>query len=148
MAMIIAFAGACGSSKNSENTKDTVAMKIFPEPTDSTANGLHPYYPTEANILGQWYIPEPTDSVINDVDPYLEFLADKTVKTANSQDLKAVSWQLSGNTLVITHESGDPVEKGRMIHDTLVVEAVTDTSMHYYNLHEPNFIMHIKKRKS
>ncbi len=146
--LIMMFAVACGNAENRQSGKDTVAVSPkFPEPTDSNANGLHPYYPTEQNIIGQWHLPEPTDSTPRETESYIEFMADKSVKVTRFPGFKAVKWELTGNMLVMTHESGDPIEAGRMVHDTLVLEAVSDTSMHYYNLHEPNFLMHLTRKK-
>jgi hypothetical protein len=34
-----------------------------------------------------------------------------------------------------------------MLNDTLVLEAVSDTTIHYFNLHEPNFIMYLKRKQ-
>jgi hypothetical protein len=149
MVTLMVFAVACGNADNKEAGKDTTAVVVkFPEPTDSTANGLHPFYPTEQNILGQWYLPESTDTTpLNSESAYIEFLADKTVKVTKFPSFKAVKWELNGNILVMTHESGDPIEKGRMLNDTLVLEAVSDTTLHYYNLHEPNFLMHLRRKK-
>ena len=137
---------SCGNTSEKKDAATDVAIK-FPEPTDSTAKGLHPFYPTEANITGQWYLPEPTDSTPHETDRYIEFLADKSVKVENAGDFNVTKWDLSGNMLIMTHESGDPIEKGRLLNDTLVVEAVSDSSIHYYHLHEPNFLMHLKKKK-
>jgi hypothetical protein len=148
MVTLMVLAVACGNADNKDATKDTIAAAVkFPEPTDSTAGGLHPFYPTEQNILGQWILPDATDSTPLDSDSYIEFMADKSVKVTKYPSFKAVKWELTGNMLVMTHESGDPVEAGRVVHDTLVLEAVSDTSLHYYNLHEPNFLMHLKRKK-
>jgi hypothetical protein len=140
---------SCGEGQDKAAIADsttTVAQK-FPDPTDSTAAGLHPYYPTESNILGKWILPDPTDTTPEDSQGYIEFLADHTLKAIGHPNLKPVKWELNGNVLVMTHESGDPLEKGRMLNDTLVLEAVSDTSVHYFNLHEPNFIMHLKRKR-
>jgi Lipocalin-like len=142
-----ALVWSCGNTEEKKEMKTEVVAKKFPEPTDSTANGLHPFYPTEANLLGQWYLPDPTDSTPHETSSYIEFLADKSVKVENAAHFNVQKWELSGNMLIMTHESGDPIEKGRMVSDTLVVEAVSDTSVHYYHLHEPNFLMHLKKKK-
>lgn len=148
MVSLMVFAMACGNTENKEAGKDTTAVAVkFPEPTDSNANGLHPFYPTEQNIIGQWNLPDPTDTTPHDSESYIEFMADKSVKVTKFPTFKAVKWELTGNMLVMTHESGDPVEAGRIVHDTLVLEAVSDTSLHYYNLHEPNFLMHLKRKK-
>lgn len=142
------FTIACGSSTNKEAAKDSIAVKPkFPEPTDSTANGLHPFYPTEQNILGQWYLPEPTDSTPGTTDSYIEFLADKSLNLTNNPGFKALKWELNGNMLVMSHQSGDPIEAGRIVNDTLVLEAVSDTSLTYYNFHEPNFLMQLRRKK-
>jgi hypothetical protein len=138
---------SCGNTSEKKEATAEVTAKKFPEPTDSTANGLHPFYPTDANILGQWYLPEPTDSTPQETDGYIEFLADKSVKVENAAHFNVTKWNLVGNMLIMTHESGDPIEKGRMVNDTLVVEAVTDSSVHYYHMHEPNFLMHLKRKK-
>ncbi|HLO82564.1 MAG TPA: hypothetical protein VK166_16480 [Chitinophagaceae bacterium] len=147
-AMLMVFAMACGNADTKETGKDTTAVTVkFPEPTDSTANGLHPYYPTEQNILGQWYLPEPTDSTPRETESYIEFLADKSIKVTNNPGFKALKWELNGNVLIMSHQSGDPIEANRVVNDTLVLEAVSDTSLTYYNLHEPNFLMRLTKKK-
>lgn len=141
---------ACGGGGEKSAKADTAATvaKKFPEPTDSTAGGLHPYYPTEQNILGKWILPEATDTTPHDSEGYIEFLADHSMSVGNNNSLsKPLKWELNGNVLVITHESGDPIEKGRILNDTLVLEAVSDTTVHYFNLHEPNFIMHLRRKK-
>jgi hypothetical protein len=140
---------ACGEGQDKAATADstTAVKQTFPEPTDSTAAGLHPFYPTESNILGKWVLPDPTDTTPEDTQGYFEFLADHTLKVEGRPDLKPLKWELNGNVLVMTHESGDPLEKGRILSDTLVVEAISDTSIHYFNLHEPNFIMYLKRKK-
>jgi hypothetical protein len=148
MVTLMLFAMACGNTDNKEVGKDTTAVAIkLPEPTDSTANGLHPFYPTEQNIIGQWILPDATDTTPLDTDSYIEFLADKSIKVTKYPSFKAMKWELAGNMLVMTHESGDPVEAGRILNDTLVLEAVSDTTLHYYNLHEPNFLMYLRRKK-
>jgi hypothetical protein len=144
--MLLSCAGG-GDQAAKTDTLATVSKK-FPEPTDSTANGLHPFYPTEQNVLGKWILPDPIDTTPLDSDGYIEFLADHSMAVGSKYTLsKPIKWELNGNVLVITHESGDPLEKGRIFNDTLVLEAVSDTSVHYFNLHEPNFIMHLRRKK-
>ena len=67
---------SCGNTTEKKEATTEVVAKKFPEPTDSTANGLHPFYPTEANLIGQWYLPDPTDSTPHETSSYSEFLAD------------------------------------------------------------------------
>lgn len=141
---------SCGDSQQAGATADSTKAAVvqkFPEPTDSLANGLHPYYPTEQNILGKWVLHNPTDTVHGQTDSHIEFLADHTLAVENYPLLKPVKWELNGNVLIMTHESGDPLEKGRLLNDTLVIEAVSDTSVHYFNLHEPNFILHLSRKR-
>lgn len=141
---------SCGNSQQPAAAADSskaAAVQKFPEPTDSTANGLHPYYPTEQNILGKWVLHSPTDTVHGQTDSYIEFMPDHTIAVANYTLAKPVKWELNGNVLIMTHESGDPLEKGRLLNDTLVIEAVSDTSVHYFNLHEPNFLLYLTRRR-
>lgn len=143
----IALLASCNQGAKTDNATAAKSEQKFPDPTDSTANGLHPFYPTEAKIIGQWYLPDPTDTVPGMPDHYMEFRADKTLFTSDSVRGTGVKWDLQGNMLIITHESGDPIEKGRFLNDTLVVEAISDTTAHYYNIHEPNFLMHLVRKK-
>lgn len=147
-ATVSVMLAACGGGE-SKPAKDTVAVASpakFPEPTDSTANGLHPYYPTQANIQGKWIMPHPLDTSAHGHESYIEFLADQSVKVEEYPYLKPVKWALNGNQLILSHESMDSTRPG-LINDTMVIEAVSDTSMHYYHLHEPNFLMYLLKKK-
>jgi hypothetical protein len=147
---VSALLTSCGNSQQAGAAADSskaAAVQKFPEPTDSLANGLHPYYPTEQNILGKWVLHNPTDTIHGQTDSHIEFLPDHTIAVQNYTLIKPVKWELNGNVLIMTHESGDPLEKGRMLNDTLVIEAVSDTSVHYFNLHEPNFILHLSRKK-
>jgi hypothetical protein len=147
--LVLAMMYSCGGSQDKSAAADSASVQSrkFPEPTDSLAGGLHPYYPTEQNIIGKWALPDPTDTTPESTEGFIEFLADHSMKAQNHPYAKPVKWALSGNVLVITHESGDPVEQGRMLNDTLVLEAVSDTTIHYFNLHEPNFIMYLRRKK-
>jgi hypothetical protein len=148
--ILIGLFTACnsGEEKKTEESKTAVAeKKKFPESTDSLANGLHPHYPTEENILGKWILPHPTDTTTNKHESYMEFLADKSVKVEEYPYLKPVKWQLTHNELILTLESVDPKEPGKMMNDTMVIEAISDTTIHFYHLHEPNFLMYLVKKK-
>ena len=143
----VAVLASCNGAASTSGADSSKAAQKFPDPTDSTADGLHPYYPTAEKIIGQWYLPDPTDTVPGMPDHYLEFKADKTLFTSDTVRGTGVKWDLQGNMLIITHESGDPIEKGRVFNDTLILEAISDTTAHYYNIHEPNFLMHLVRKK-
>jgi len=139
------------SECNNAEEKETAAVKTearkFPESTDSLANGLHPNYPTEENIVGRWILPHPMDTSANKHESYMEFLADKSVQVAEYPYLKPVKWQLTDNQLVLIHESLDSGQTGQMLNDTMIIEAVSDTSLHFHHIHEPNFLMYLVKKK-
>lgn len=146
--VVTAILASCGGGE-SKPSADTVVVATpakFPEPTDSTANGLHPYYPTQANIQGKWIMPHPLDTSAHGHESYIEFLADQSVKVEEYPYLKPVKWALSGNQLILSHESMDSSRPG-LTNDTMVIEAVSDTSLHYYHLHEPNFLLYLVKKK-
>jgi hypothetical protein len=137
-----------GEEKKTEETKTAVAeTKKFPESTDSLANGLHPHFPTEENIVGKWILPHPMDTTANQHESYMEFLADKSVKVQEYPYLKPVKWQLTHNELILLHESVEKGEAGKMLSDTMIIEAVSDTTLHFYHIHEPNFLMYLVKKK-
>jgi hypothetical protein len=141
---------ACNNreEKKSEETTAVAAEKQkFPESTDSLANGMHPHFPTEEKIIGKWILPHPMDSTANKHESYMEFLADKSVKVEEYPYLKPVKWQLIHNEFILMHESLEQGEAGKMISDTMIIEAVSDTSLHFYHIHEPNFLMYLVKKK-
>lgn len=148
-ALLLTFS-ACNSGeekKSADSTAVAAIKKVFPEPTDSLANGLHPLYPTEENIVGKWILPHPMDTSANKHESYMEFLADKSVKVEEYPYLKPVKWQLTHNELILLHESVEPGEAGKMLSDTMIIEAVSDTTLHFYHIHEPNFLMYLVKKK-
>jgi hypothetical protein len=137
-----------GEEKKKGESKNAVAKKKkFPESTDSLANGLHPYYPTQENVLGKWILPHPMDTTANKHESYMEFLPDNSVQVAEYPYLKPVKWQLTNNQLILMHESLDSGETGKMLSDTMIIEAVSDTTLHFYHIHEPNFLMYLVKKK-
>lgn len=137
-----------GEEKKAEETAAIAVEKIkFPESTDSLANGMHPHFPTEENIVGKWILPHPMDTSANKHESYMEFLADKSVKVEEYPYLKPVKWQLTHNELILLHESVEQGEAGKMISDTMIIEAVSDTTLHFYHIHEPNFLMYLVKKK-
>jgi Lipocalin-like len=148
---LLGLFSACnsGEEKKTEENKTTAAVekKNFPESTDSLANGLHPYFPTEDNIVGKWILPHPMDTSANKHESYMEFLADKSVKVEEYPYLKPVKWQLTHNELILLHESVEKGEAGKMLSDTMIIEAVSDTTLHFYHIHEPNFLMYLVKKK-
>jgi hypothetical protein len=127
----------CSDSNNASKKAEKIK---FPEPTDSLANGKHPYFPTAENILGKWKLHHPVDSS-NLHYSVIEFMEDNSVKSENYPFVTPEKWQLNGDTLVIAYKTSE-TGAGSIIQDTLVVEAVSDTSLHFYYLHEPNFIAH------
>ena len=145
--VLFALLAACNGGAKTDTAATEGKKTSFPDPTDSTANGLHPHYPTEDKLIGQWFLPDPTDTIPGMPEHYMEFRADKSLFTSDSIRGTAVKWDLKDNMLIITHESGDPIEKGRMLNDTLIIEAISDTTAHYYNIHEPNFLMHLVRKK-
>jgi Lipocalin-like len=137
-----------GEEKKTEESKTSVVEKQkFPESTDSLANGMHPHFPTEENIIGKWILPHPMDTTANKHESYMEFLADKSVKVEEYPYLKPVKWELTHNELILLLESVDPKEPGKMFSDTMIIEAVSDTTIHFYHIHEPNFLMYLVKKK-
>ena len=148
--ILIGLFAACngGEEKKAEESKTAVAeKKKFPESTDSLANGLHPLYPTEEKILGKWIMPHPMDTTANKHESYMEFLADKSVKVEEYPYAKPVKWELRDNELILTLDLNDPKEPGKMMNDTMIIEAISDTTIHFYHLHEPNFLMYLVKKK-
>lgn len=148
--LFVAFASCNnGEEKKSEETTAAVVAEKqkFPDPTDSLANGLHPFFPTEENIIGKWILPHPMDTTANKHESYMEFLADKSVKVEEYPYLKPVKWQLTHNELILMHESVEKGEAGKMLSDTMIIEAVSDTTLHFYHIHEPNFLMYLVKKK-
>jgi len=146
--LIIFVACNNGEEKKSEETTAVPAEKQkFPESTDSLANGMHPNFPTEENIIGKWILPHPMDTSANKHESYMEFLADKSVKVEEYPYLKPVKWQLIHNELILMHESVEKGEAGKMTSDTMIIEAVSDTTLHFYHIHEPNFLMYLVKKK-
>jgi hypothetical protein len=148
--LLIGLFASCnsGEEKKSEDTTAVAAVKQkFPESTDSLANGLHPHFPTEENIIGKWILPHPMDTTANKHESYMEFLADKSVKVEEYPYLKPVKWQLTHNELILLHESVEKGETGKMLSDTMIIEAVSDTTLHFYHIHEPNFLMYLVKKK-
>jgi hypothetical protein len=77
----------------------------------------------------------------------MEFLADKSVKVQEYPYLVPSKWQLTDNQLILLHESTDPKEPGKMLGDTMIIEAVSDTTLHFYHINEPNFLMYLVKKK-
>jgi hypothetical protein len=141
---------ACNSGEGKKKEETSTAVpekKKFPESTDSLANGLHPYFPTEENIVGKWILPHPMDTSANKHESYMEFLADKSVRVEEYPYLKPVKWQLTHNELVLMHESIEKGEEGKMLSDTMIIEAVSDTTLHFYHIHEPNFLMYLVRKK-
>ena len=148
--VLVGLFAACngGEEKKTEETNTPVVVKTkFPESTDSLADGLHPHFPTEENIVGKWILPHPMDTSANKYESYMEFLADKSVKVEEYPYLKPVKWQLTHNELILLHESVEQGETGKMISDTMIIEAVSDTTLHFYHIHEPNFLMYLVKKK-
>jgi hypothetical protein len=147
LTILLILSGCNGGAEKKSLDSSTVAKRTFPQPTDSLANGLHPLYPTEENIVGKWILPHPMDTSANQHESYMEFLADKSVQVAEYPYLKPVKWQLNENKLILVHESLDPKEPGALINDTMVIEAVSDTTLHFYHINEPNFLMYLVKKK-
>jgi hypothetical protein len=147
LTILLILTGCNGDAEKKSQDSSTVVKRTFPQSTDSLANGLHPLYPTEENIVGKWILPHPMDTSANQHESYMEFLADKSVQVAEYPYLKPVKWQLNENKLILVHESVDPKEPGALINDTMVIEAVSDTTLHFYHIHEPNFLMYLVKKK-
>ena len=145
--MILVACNNGEEKKSEETTAVAVVKQKFPESTDSLANGMHPHFPTEENIVGKWILPHPMDTSANKHESYMEFLADKSVKVEEYPYLKPVKWQLTHNELILLHESVELGEAGKMISDTMIIEAVSDTTLHFYHIHEPNFLMYLVKKK-
>ena len=87
------------------------------------------------------------DTSANKHESYMEFLADKSVKVEEYPYLKPVKWELTHNELILLHESVEQGEAGKMLSDTMIIEAVSDTTLHFYHIHEPNFLMYLVKKK-
>ena len=134
---------SCNNSKTGDakaTALDSLAKTVFPESTDSLANGLHPHYVTSQNILGKWVLHHPVDSSNSHLS-FIEFMADQSVKSENYPFVTPVKWALHKDSLVITYNPKEG-SSSSPFNDTLVVEAVSDSSMHFHYVQEPNFIAH------
>jgi hypothetical protein len=134
---------ACNDNQTTSNQE----KKKFPESTDSLAAGLHPHYPTEENIAGSWILPHPIDTSAHRNESYIELKPDKSIVVSEYPYLSPEKWELKGDSLIFYYSQTNVTKHGAPAIDTMVIEAVSDTTLHFFHLHEPNFLMYLVKKK-